>query len=80
MMVNPDVDGYAKTLNHRKIIRKTRKKQQSTENQTNTKTEISLEVAVRFSHLDFQGVHFNPSASRKLRSRGVTRLDRAHWL
>jgi len=23
MMVNPDVDSYAKTLNHRKIIRKT---------------------------------------------------------
>jgi len=25
MMVNPDVDGYTKTLNHRKIIRKTPK-------------------------------------------------------
>jgi len=25
MMVNPDVDSYAKTLNHRKIIRKTQK-------------------------------------------------------
>jgi len=24
-MVNPDVDGYIKTLNHRKILRKTRK-------------------------------------------------------
>jgi len=24
-MVNPDVDSYAKTLNHRKIIRKTQK-------------------------------------------------------
>jgi len=41
MMVNPDVDGYAETLNHRKITVK-RKKQQSTENQTNTNTEISL--------------------------------------
>ena len=40
-MVNPDVDGYAETLNHRKITVK-RKKQQSTENQTNTNTEISL--------------------------------------
>jgi len=25
MMVNPDVDGYAKTLNHQKILRKTKK-------------------------------------------------------
>jgi len=25
MMVNPDVDTYAKTLNHRKIIRQTQK-------------------------------------------------------
>jgi len=24
-MVNPDVDSYAKTINHRKIIRKTQK-------------------------------------------------------
>jgi len=31
------------------------KKQQPTESQTNTKTEISLEVADRFSHLDYQG-------------------------
>jgi len=53
-MMNPDVDSYAKTLNHRRIIRKTQK-QQPTENQTNTKTEISLKVAVRFSLLDFQG-------------------------
>jgi len=36
--MNLDVDGYAKTLNHRKIIRKT-KKQQPTENQKNSKTE-----------------------------------------
>jgi len=53
-MVNPDVDNNAKTLNHRKIIRK-RKKQQPAETQTNTKTEILLQVAVRFSHLDCQG-------------------------
>jgi len=31
------------------------KKQQPTENQTNTKTEISFEVADRFSYLDCQG-------------------------
>jgi len=53
-MVNPDVDSYAKTLNHRKIIRKTQK-QQLTENQRNTKTEISLKVAVRVSYLYCQG-------------------------
>jgi len=39
MMVNLDVDGYTKTLNHRKIIRKMQKKQ-LTENQNNSKTEI----------------------------------------
>ena len=54
MMVNLDVDSYAKTLNHLKIIRKTQKKQ-PIENQTNTKTERSLEVVVQFSHLDGQG-------------------------
>jgi len=31
-MLNPDVDGYTKTLNHRKILQK-RKKQHPTENQ-----------------------------------------------
>jgi len=36
--MNLDVDGYAKTLNHRKILEK-RKKQQPTENQKNSKTE-----------------------------------------
>jgi len=56
-MVNPNVDMYAKSLNHRKIIRKTQKRQ-PTENQTNTKTEILLKVAVRFSHLDCHGGHF----------------------
>jgi len=25
MMVNPDVDGYTKTLNHREVLRKTQK-------------------------------------------------------
>jgi len=65
MTVNPDVDSYAKTLNHRKIIRKTQK-QQTTENETNTKTEISLKVAVRFSHLDCLG-GILPSASSQLR-------------
>jgi len=41
-MVNLDVDGYTKTLNHRKTIRKMQKKQ-PTGNQNNTKTE-KLEV------------------------------------
>ena len=39
-MVNPDVDGYTKTLHIRKILRKTQRKQQPTENRKNTKTEI----------------------------------------
>jgi len=50
-MLYPDVDSYAKTLNHRKINRKMQKKQ-PTENQTNIRIEISLKVAVQFSHLD----------------------------
>jgi len=47
MMANPNVDSYAKTINHRKIIRKMQKT--TYWNQTNTKTEMSLKVAVRFS-------------------------------
>jgi len=39
MMVNPGMDGYTKTLNHRKIPQ-TRKKTTNTENQTNTNTKI----------------------------------------
>jgi len=42
------------TLNHQKKSKK-RKKQQPTENKTNTKTEISLKMAVRFSHIECQG-------------------------
>ena len=61
-MLNPNVDGYATSLSHRKIIRKTQKRQ-PTEDQTNTKTEISLKVAVRFSHLDCHGGHFAPLPS-----------------
>jgi len=40
MMVNPGADGYTKTLNHRKVMRKMQKKQQPTENQKNSKIEI----------------------------------------
>jgi len=36
-MVNPDANGYTKTRNHRKILRKM---QQRTEKQKNTKTKI----------------------------------------
>jgi len=36
MMVNPDVDPHTKTRNHRKTT-KNAKKEQPTENQTNTK-------------------------------------------
>jgi len=39
MLVSADVDGYTKTLNHQKILRKTQK-EQPTENQENTKTKI----------------------------------------
>jgi len=37
MTVNPDVDGYTKTLNHQQILPKTQK---NTENQKNIKTEV----------------------------------------
>jgi len=40
MELNPDVDGYTKTLNPRKMPGKT-KKQQRVENQKNTETEKS---------------------------------------
>jgi len=39
-MVNPDVDGCSKTLNHRKIFRKRKKTQQSAEKRKYTKTDI----------------------------------------
>jgi len=39
-MVNSDVNGDTKAINHWKILRKTQKKQQPTENLKNTKTEI----------------------------------------
>jgi len=38
-MVNPDVDGYTKTPNQRKISENA-KRRQPTENQKNTKSEI----------------------------------------
>jgi len=38
-MVNPDVNGSSKTLNHKKILIK-RKKQQLTELEKSTETEI----------------------------------------
>jgi len=45
MMVNPDVGNYAQTLSHRKILRKTQKKQQPAENQTYGKTEIEATLS-----------------------------------
>ena len=65
-MANPDVDTYAKTLNHRKIVRKSQT-QKLTENQTDAKTEISLKVAVRFSHLIAKEGGIRPSAPCQLR-------------
>jgi len=47
MVVNPDVDGYAKARNHRKNSEK-RKKQQPTENQKNTKHRNISQVCARF--------------------------------
>jgi len=40
MMVNLDVGGYIKTIKSPEYNSKNAKKQQSTENQNNTKTEI----------------------------------------
>jgi len=47
-MVNPDVDSYAKALNHRKMIWKTQK----TTTYWILKPKYHLKVAVRFSDLD----------------------------
>jgi len=38
MTVDPDVDGYIKTLNHQQILRKVQKK--TTGNQKNTTTKV----------------------------------------
>jgi len=72
MMVNPDVDSYAKTLNEKSPENnpKKAKKQQPTENQMNTKTEISLKVTVRFLHLDCQG----QNRRQNVINRGASRL------
>jgi len=58
MIVNPDVDSY--NLKSPEKIRKTQTKKQPTENQTNIKTEISLNMVVRFSHIECLGGHFAP--------------------
>jgi len=52
--VNPDVDAYTKTRNHRKTLRKTQKKQ-FTENQKNSKYQNTSSVRARFLHLTCQG-------------------------
>jgi len=44
MTVNPDVDGYTNTLYHRKILRKTQKKQ-PTENQKIVKPKYMLSLS-----------------------------------
>jgi len=46
--VNPDVDGYTKTLNHHQILRKTQK---TNENQTNTINWSICQVGARVLHL-----------------------------
>jgi len=55
-MVNPDVDSYAKTLNHRKIIRKT----QRNNNLLKTKRILKPKYHLRWRR------GFRPSASSQL--------------
>jgi len=65
MIVNPNVDGYTKILNHRKILRKAQK-QQPPENQKNTKTEIWATWGTSFYiHLAMGAIR--PSAPHQLR-------------
>jgi len=67
-MVNLDVDSYAKTLNHRKIIRKTQKS-----NVLKTKQILKPKYHLRWRssfHIWMARVAFRPSTSCQLR----------HWL
>jgi len=52
--VDPDVDGYTKTLNHRKIIRNTQKNDNLLKTKTTLKQKYKLS-GVRASHLPCQG-------------------------
>jgi len=54
MLVNPDVDGYTKTLNHRKIIRNTQKNGNLLETKTPLKPKNKLRWA-RVSRFACQG-------------------------
>jgi len=62
-MVNPDIDSYTKTLNHRKMLRKTQKKQQRAENQKKRKSRSGGPV---FTFSSPWGA-IRPSAPRQLR-------------
>jgi len=61
MMVNLDMDGYTKTLNHRKIIRKVQKNNNLLKTKTILKPKYKLNGA-RFSHLACQEGENRPSA------------------
>ena len=60
-MVNLDVDFYTKTLNHRKILRKTQKINNLLKIKNIPKSKYDLSGVGPFLHLDFQGDMF-PSA------------------
>ena len=66
-MVNPGVDGYAKTPNQRKILRKTQKK--TTPYEQPVKRILKLKYKLSgwwFSHLTGQGSQIGPLPSRQL--------------
>ena len=67
MIVNPEMDCCTKTLDYRKKTQKNAKKQESTENQKNTKYRNITQVGARFLHLTCQGDGSAALPSRQLR-------------
>jgi len=69
MLVNPDVDGHSKTLNHRKILRKTQENNDLLKTKRIVKPRYKLSGAW-FLHLACQGGRFAP-----LHLRSVTPMN-----
>jgi len=69
MMVNLDVDGYTKILNHRKIIRKMHKNNNLLKTKTILKPKCKLRGGSVFTFSLPRGGEIRPSALCQLRHR-----------
>ena len=69
MMVNLDVDGYTKTLNHRRIIRKMQKNNNLLQTTTILKPKYKLSGGLIFTFSLPRGGGVRPSAPCQLRHR-----------